>query len=345
MPKVIHLLPYDGIGGAEMAANSMSRVAFDNLDFHVRFLFPHVRSRRQRIGTFNPLVFLSTVRQIIREQPDILIVSLWRACLAGMLVKALKPQTRLVVMIHNSVDAHLADWICTRLSMVMCDAVWSDSAMSMALRFRKQSPRPVTVIPFIIEHVPPARPLDDPAPPDPAFIFWGRLAAQKNLPMALEIFRNVRRVYPSATYTVIGPDSGELEGLQAWCVREGLGSAVSFAGPLPFEAIQRLAREHSFYLQTSAYEGMAIAVVEAMQLGLVPVVTPVGEIARYCHDGENALFVVDAGDAVARVLRILDTPAEWQALRRRAIESWQGQQLYRDAVAAACLTLMAQGET
>ncbi len=35
---------------------------------------------------------------------------------------------------------------------------------------------------------------------------------------------------------------------------------------------------------------MAISVIEAMQAGLVPIVTPVGEITGYCSDGVNSVF-------------------------------------------------------
>ena len=46
------------------------------------------------------------------------------------------------------------------------------------------------------------------------------------------------------------------------------------------DGIKKLANA-SFYLQTSKFEGFAMSVVESMMMGLVPVVTPVGEIGRY----------------------------------------------------------------
>jgi glycosyltransferase involved in cell wall biosynthesis len=81
--------------------------------------------------------------------------------------------------------------------------------------------------------------------------------------------------------------------------------------------------EGSFYLQTSLQEGMAMSVVEAMQLGLVPVVTPVGQIATYCRDGENSILVGDDDDVVVRRLKTLATnPAMFRDLADGAHSTW-----------------------
>src|SRR5690606_5104555 len=140
------------------------------------------------------------------------------------------------------------------------------------------------------------------AQPDPRFIFWGRLAAQKNLPRAIGLFHRIWKNRPQARFTIIGPDSGALAELQGSCDALGLGSAVYFAGAMDFSNILDQARVHAFYLQTSSYEGMAMSVVEAMQLGLVPVVTPVGEIGRYCRGGVNAVLVDDDEEAAAIIM-------------------------------------------
>jgi glycosyltransferase involved in cell wall biosynthesis len=339
MPKVIHLLPYDGIGGAESAARSMKAPLASALDLQVRFLFPTVSSQRQRSRTLNPVTALRSTLAVVREAPDVLIVSLWRSCLAGLLVKMLRPRTRMVVMIHNSVDAHLADHLATRAAIGVSDEVWADSEASVRLRFKRRIRRPLVVIPFLLQHLPPLDRSPDLPRPTPDFIFWGRLAAQKNLPRALDIFKNIARRHPAARFTIIGPDSGELAGLREECARAGIAESVRFEGPMPFESIRDEARTHSFYLQTSNYEGMAMSVVEAMQMGLVPVVTPAGEIASYCHPGINSVVVRDAESATAEVLRLLADPVAWEEMRRQAIATWRDGRTYRDAVEAECLRL------
>ena len=49
--KIVHLMPYDGIGGVEEAARSMAEQAEPDLEFERRFLFPKVTSYAQRRAT------------------------------------------------------------------------------------------------------------------------------------------------------------------------------------------------------------------------------------------------------------------------------------------------------
>jgi glycosyltransferase involved in cell wall biosynthesis len=84
---------------------------------------------------------------------------------------------------------------------------------------------------------------------------------------------------------------------------------------------------------------MAMSVVEAMQLGLVPVVTPVGEIPRYCLNGLNSIIVSDDERAVEDVLLALNKAETFQSLRRNAIATWDEIPVYKDSVIEACLAL------
>ena len=83
-----------------------------------------------------------------------------------------------------------------------------------------------------------------------------------------------------------------------------------------------------------------MSVVEAMQLGLVPVVTPVGEIARYCHEGHNALLVTDPESTARRIMHVISTPGLYSSLRDKAIATWFDAPLYRDDFLARCSDLL-----
>jgi glycosyltransferase involved in cell wall biosynthesis len=172
--------------------------------------------------------------------------------------------------------------------------------------------------------------------PEPNFIFWGRIDRQKGLLHALKIFAAVRETMPDAAFSIIGPDTGYGGILREFCRTVAIDDAVQFPGPKLWEEIQRDASGHSFYLQTSELEGMAMSVMEAMQLGLVPVVTPVGEIARYCSEGQNAIIVRDDERAVQDILEVITSPMTFQRLAGAAQSHWHGQPLYRDSVLSAC---------
>jgi glycosyltransferase involved in cell wall biosynthesis len=88
---------------------------------------------------------------------------------------------------------------------------------------------------------------------------------------------------------------------------------------------------------------MAMSVVEAMQLGLVPVVAPVGEIPCYCRDGQTALFMApdeDAAAVAARIDALLDTPDRVERMARAAHDVWAVRPLYRDDVLTACRAVL-----
>ena len=268
-----------------------------------------------------------------------LIVSLWRSALVGILVKLLRPRTKLVLFVHNSLDAHAADRLATRAALRLCDAVWTDSDASVAQRFPRRPTKPVTTISYLSQRL---EPLPGPrdGPPAPVFAFWGRLSPQKNIARAIALFARVHAARPDARFHIIGPDGGEAARLRAQVQTLGLDAAITFEDGMSFEDVcRRLAETGArFCLQTSRYEGMAMSVTEAMQLGLVPVVTPVGEIARYCRDGDNAVLVANPGGdgaAVGALLALCGDGTAYGARRDSALRTWRDAALYRDSVLAA----------
>ena len=109
-----------------------------------------------------------------------------------------------------------------------------------------------------------------------------------------------------------------------------LGNKVVFAGPMTMPEISAATAEASFFLQLSKQEGMAMSVVEAMQLGLVPVVTPVGAIKEYCRDEENALLFSGIEDTQSRIERVLADARQFQRMSRLATAQWADAPLYQD---------------
>ncbi|MEM7353722.1 MAG: glycosyltransferase, partial [Acidobacteriota bacterium] len=85
-----------------------------------------------------------------------------------------------------------------------------------------------------------------------------------------------------------------------------------------------------FFLQLSSQEGMAMSVVEAMQLGLVVIVTPVGEIASYCNDMDNGVIYDGARTTLPKVEALLREPGAYRRLSQAAVQTWSHQTLYAD---------------
>jgi len=240
------------------------------------------------------------------------------------------------LLIHSERDVHWLDFAATRLAFRLAEEIWADSAASAEGRFGPLVRKRTQVISFVTRRLEPL----SAGVTRPVFVFWGRLSKEKGLDQAIRLFAAVRSRNADAQFLVIGPDGGELSRLQALVGSLGLERAVRFLGAMPLSDIRRHAAEASFYLQTSAFEGMGVSVVEAMQLGLVPVVTPVGEIARYCEDGVNAVMVRSVGETAARLQEIMGSDASYQALRGRAIETWRDKPTYAESVLGRCEGLL-----
>lgn len=331
MLRVIHLIPYDGIGGVEAAARTMRNIEAPDVLFELAYIF--AVPLRRPISTFNPLPIVMSVYRILKWKPDILIVSLWRSCIVGILVKIFRPRLRLVLFLHLPRHAHVADALLTNAVRSLASAIWADSVETFARRLPGLAEeKGGKIISFVAQRL---QRFGD-ALLQPTFIFWGRIHSRKGLLRAVKIFSSVRLIYPDASFIIVGPDGGDIKRLSALIKEMGLHDAVSIRGSLDLCDIIRLAQEASFYLQTSEAEGMAMSVVEAMQLGLVPIVTPVGEIANYCRHNRNALIVRCDDDAVSDILSILNDRERYERLRNAAIATWKDAPLYADSVLQAC---------
>ncbi len=331
MRKVIHLIPYDGIGGVEVAARTTSSLDTIEFSFRVETILPPSAAQDTWLR-LNPVSYARALLRLWRMNPDVLIVSLWRSYAVGILLKLLRPGTGLVVFLHLPNDVHAADRLLTRLASLLACRIWADSHETLSKRLPSMPSRKGRVISFVTSRIV----VGAEKTVRPVFVFWGRIHTQKGLLRALRIFTSVHDIIPSARFLVIGPDGGDLARVKALARDAQLEDAVRFTGALAFDQIRDLADDAAFYLQTSELEGMAMSVVEAMQLGLVPVVTAVGEIAHYARHGENAVLVEDDAQAVTDILNLLSDDDRYQAMRSQAISTWHDQPLYKSSVMSAC---------
>lgn len=333
MSRIVHLIPYDAIGGVEIAARSLPNGCHREFEFERNYLVKAPTSTVEAgeyhgplISVNNPRAYWHALWRFYRDPPSLLVASLWRSALVLICLKFLQPRTITVLFLHSANDVHVIDKVANRIAMFLSDAIWADSGVTL----RQRVPRPLQnkgrVVSFLLDR----RPSVDTRDLAPEFIFWGRLNAQKGLDRALRLFAAVAQHRPDARFKIIGPDGGMKALLQAQVAELGLRDHVVFMGPMQHEDIAEEAARASFYLQTSLVEGMAMSVVEAMQSGLVPVVTPVGEIARYCQDKDNAIFVYTDEAAVEAVLTLMTDPERYKRMSFTAANYWQEKSLYRD---------------
>lgn len=358
MPKILHLIPYDTVGGVETAARTVppeweGRAGV--IAFRRAYLVTHSPVvifpddwHGPTVSVNHPAAHWKLLLFALKSRADLVVASLWRSCPTLLALKVLRPQTKTVLFLHSAVDVHVFDRWLNRAAMYVADEIWADSMSTLAARVPSALRKRARVLSFLTQR-PPS--LDDASLSDQAqeipatFVYWGRLQSEKNLEQAIEVFAAVHRMLPNARFDIIGPDRGALRGLKAKVDELNLGDAISFPGALAQEELLARARSYSFYLQTSLFEGMAMSVIEAMGLGLVPVVTPVGEIPSYCHDGYSGIHVSTPEVTAKRIVSLIADPVSWQELSGRASKQWMDASLFQDDFRDACDTLLSRQQS
>ncbi len=128
-----------------------------------------------------------------------------------------------------------------------------------------------------------------------------------NPDLAILTLSIVRKHYPQARLTMIGPDKGLLEKSKAIMEELNLSPYVEFLGAIPNFELYKYYQTHSIFLNTTSYESFGVAVLEAAACGIPIVSTPAGEIPLLWKDEEEILIAKDwSPESMAKaVIRIL----------------------------------------
>lgn len=134
------------------------------------------------------------------------------------------------------------------------------------------------------------------------FVSVGRLVPIKRHDVMIEAFAEIAQDSPDARLLVIGdgPERSRLEELIRKRGVEGKVQLTGFRHDIP-----DLLADSDIFLLTSGYEGISIALLEAMRAGLPSIATRVGGIPETIVDGQTGLLV---------------DPADANALRRAMVE-------------------------
>jgi glycosyltransferase involved in cell wall biosynthesis len=153
----------------------------------------------------------------------------------------------------------------------------------------------------------------------------GNFTAKKDHATLLTAMAAIVRDRPMARLVLIG--SGPLRpDLQAQAARLGLGDHVLFAGSR--DDVLELLPAFDVFVLSSRFEGLPIALLEAMATGLACVVTGVGGVPEVVSDGRDGL-VVEPGDpdvlatAVGKLLDDEALRAEFGEHARARSEAFQ----------------------
>lgn len=335
--RILHLIPADGIGGVEIAAKSM--LARPDLQCDFRLYFIESGSAAKRTWSRYWSVIRSNwraLRDIRSFETDIILCSLWRSVPLALLVRAFHRQSKLVYMVHSNATAHIYDSIMSKIAMWASVEIWGDSSEVLISRGvpieRSRS------ISFVIERTY----ISEKNFMGPRFVSWGRLDRLKGFDRSIGFVKLLAQQGIDVSYDIYGPDDGELRALVELTERLGLSDRVRFPGALSRDDLAATAARYSFFLQLSRSEGMCMAAVEAMQLGLVPVTTAVGQMKHYVVPGQTGILADPQmlQKTASEVTALINDPGLWDVRSKSAAGSWREAPLYADDVCRSATALL-----
>ena len=152
----------------------------------------------------------------------------------------------------------------------------------------------------------------------PLLLTVGRLAVQKGHTVLLDAIAQIAPACPQARFAFAG-DGPLRSRLEAQAERLGIADRVLFLGLR--EEVASLLSAADIFVQPSLWEGLSLALLEALFAGLPVVATRVEGVVDVVEDEKSALLVApgEAGPLAAALSRVIDD----RALRKRIAHAGQ----------------------
>ncbi|MBT2466526.1 glycosyltransferase [Streptomyces sp. ISL-66] len=277
-------------------------------------LFPARRLLPLGFSGMTSPALLASAGRLVRDA-DVVHVHLARDLVTlPVALAALRARKRLVLQTHGMVDpsekllAKVLDAVAVRRLLRGADAVLHltphereglDAVVGGAL---PRSLRLVNGTPAQDERPAPSGP--------PRILYSARLQARKRPVDFVDAAPAVLAVHPDAQFVVAGPDEGELPAVRARIAELGLGSRFTVPGALSgSEVLTELRRAH-VYVLPSVDEPFPMSVLEALSVGVPPVVTHSNGLARDIAAAGAGRAVAPGPAGVAEAVLSLLDPAE-----------------------------------
>jgi len=354
--KLAYFLHDIAIGGAEIAFLSALPELHQRFDLKV-FVLGNADSKllerladpiRQDIVCLNiprwALIFhLFRIYSRLKSfEPEILISSLWRSTIPAVLYKWLN-RTRVTyfVLMHSNGFFHRADRFFTRQAIRIGDAVFADARATMEFASTLVGKRkiPIVTLSYLTNPTSEGMALHD-YNGQKKFCYLGKLNSIKRVDLAISVIAWLRSQGVDATLAVFGRDEGAGANISAQIDRLGLQQQVQIHSEVSPVDKQAIFRSFPFYIQLSAQEGMAMSVAEAMQNGLVCVVTAVGEIGNYAKDGVSAVLLDPTTaesweESLDKLLNVLKSEEMCRSISNSAYQVFKGAPVFSESLVAA----------
>ena len=335
MKRFIHIIPTNAIGGVESAAETTIGLHSENFNLEIIYL----SSIQNKTSLFSKFIYLveSSINtfKILKKNPDFIIVSLWKSCFSAYIISLINPKIKIILFLHLPKSTNFLDLYFSKLISNIAIEIWADSNKTLISRCkelninREANKRIISFQKYKFS----TNQDSELSQCNAKFIFWGRIHRQKRLDKAIKLINNIiSRGINEVEFLIIGPDCGELTNLKNISKNLGIEDNIIFKKELPFNEIIKLSKCYSFFLQLSDFEGMGMSVMESMQIGLIPIITNVGEISYYCKHKINSIVYKNIYKTSDDILSIISNKDKYNIIKNNSLETWQDFPTYRDDI-------------
>lgn len=327
--RVLHLLSSNQFSGAENVVCQIMEMFEQDKRFEMLYVSPYgeidkeLKERNIPHKCIKKLSILEVYKIIEQWQPTIIHAHDRKATIFSAILK--KKNRKLLSHIHNNFE----DMRTVNLKSIICNWAFkkaehiffvSDSAYK-SFYFKNNIEYKSTVIrnvinkQFLLNKI-----KEDVCDYDYDIVFLGRLTWQKNPQRMLELVSMLRKKYNNFKVAFIG--TGELEDeLVMYVQKNNLEKNVFFLGyrSNPY----KLLSSSKLLVMTSRMEGMPMAALEAMALGIPIISTPTDGLCDLIEDAKNGFLSNDNDILCEQILRVLENKELWKILSNNTLNRFQ----------------------
>jgi glycosyltransferase involved in cell wall biosynthesis len=302
MKKIVHIVPTFELGGVQTGILYSLNELREKYDYKVlvigiidyKWLETQSKINQDQIiwsGTNSIILgWLKAYYILKKENPTIIISSLWKSVILSVVYKLFNQKTKLIGFFHTTRHVHLLNNLCLKIIGKIQDRAFADSEVVKKYIEKKYSISKTDIIPFNFKFNKEEKELQKGINRNCIKLcYFGRFKKEKGIYRSLAFCQLLKINNIEFQFDMYG--EGDIENLQLMIKKYQIEDKVTIHDVLPLHQVLKIMKNYDFLLQLSDHEGMALSVVEAMSVGLVAIVTPVGEIANYSKDGYNAIWL------------------------------------------------------